>query len=309
MELENRRCPSWRVVAGLAGMALAAGLLVGCGPRSAGDGGTLQVVASFEPIAEVAAAVGGNLVRVRNLTPTGAEPHDLELTTDDVDQLEDADLVLYLGEGFQPALEKVASHLAHAVDLLRGLPLDTGGEGGANAIDPHVWLDPTLLERIVEQVTGSLVDASPSDEATLRANAAAYRAGLTTLDADYRRALDDCARRTIVTSHAAFHYLARRYQLEQEPISGLSPDAEPDPRRIAELADMIRREGVTTVFFEALVSPSVAQTLAREAGVQAQVLDPIEGISSADRKAGLGYVQVMRRNLTVLVEALGCRTG
>jgi zinc transport system substrate-binding protein len=277
---------------GAAAVSLAAGLLAGCGPKASGSEGTLEVVASFEPVAEVA-----------------AEPHDLELTTDDVDHLEDADLVLYLGEGFQPALEKVARHLKHSVDLLVGLPVDKGGEDGPDAVDPHVWLDPTLLGRIVEQVTTSLVAASPGNEVALRANAAAYLAELTTLDADYRRALADCARRSIVTAHAAFHYLAVRYDLDQQAISGLSPDAEPDPRRVAALVDVIRREGVTTVFYEALVSPAVARTLAREAGVQARVLDPIEGISAADRKEGLGYVQVMRRNLAVLVEALGCRAG
>lgn len=268
-----------------------------------------MVVASFEPLAELARAVAGDGARVVNLTPAGAEPHDLELSTDDVDALEDADLVLYLGEGFQPAIEKVARRLDHAVDLLDDLPLTSAARTGEDAADPHVWLDPVLMARMVEVVSDALVEAAPDRAASLRANAAAFTAELDELDADYASSLARCARRLLVTAHASFHYLANRYDLEQASISGLSPEAEPDPNRIAELVELIEDTGTTTVFYEELVSPVVARALAREAGVTARVLDPIEGLTADDRAAGRGYVQVMRRNLAVLVEALACQAG
>jgi zinc transport system substrate-binding protein len=269
-----------------------------------GDEQTLTVVASFYPLAEAAERVGGHDVDVANLTPAGTEPHDLELTPDQVDAVEDADVVLYLGGGFQPAVEEVAGRRAGGtVDLLAALDL-TEGDGGD--VDPHFWLDPTLLAEAVGAIEAALAAAEPSARAEFEANADDYRDELASLDEDLRRGLATCERRDMVTSHAAFSYLARRYDLEQVAITGLSPEAEPDADRLSDLTDLIRRRGVTTVFYEALVSPAVAETLAREAGVGTAVLDPIEGLSEDDADAGADYATVMRRNLEALRRALGC---
>ncbi|MDQ3107277.1 MAG: metal ABC transporter substrate-binding protein, partial [Actinomycetota bacterium] len=236
----------------------------GSKPERVADGRFL-VVAGFYPLAEVAREVGGDLVDVRDLTPAGAEPHDLELTTDQVDLVEDADLVLYLGGGFQPAVASAAKRAG-------GTRLD--GLAGESGADPHVWLDPRGLSRIVERTSDALVDALDVDDeraATIRSNATEYLRELEGLDAEMASGLADCERRVIVTSHDAFGRLAARYDLEQIAIAGLAPEAEPDPRRLAELTDEIRDRDVTTVFSEALVSPEVAETLAREAGVRAAV--------------------------------------
>jgi zinc transport system substrate-binding protein len=270
-----------------------------------------QVVASFFPIAEAAQAVGGDLVDVANLTPAGTEPHDLELTTRQVDRLQDAALVLYLGQGFQPAIEEIAEERdGPSVDLLAGLPLvaeageqDDDEDG---ALDPHFWLDPTLMSGAVDEIEQALAEVTPEHAAAFAANADEYRARLADLDAEFQSALADCARKAIVTSHAAFSYLAQRYGLEQLPIAGLSPESEPTPQRLDELADLIATDGVTTVFYEALVDPDVAETLAREAGVETAVLNPIEGLSDEDVEAGKDYVTVMRENLAALTAALGC---
>ena len=283
--------------------AVVAGGLAACGDETGGEE-TVTVVASFYPLAEAAEKVGGHDVEVTNLTPAGTEPHDLELTPDQVDAVEDADVVLYLGGGFQPAVEEVAGRRAEgAVDLLAELDL-TEGEGGD--VDPHFWLDPTLLAEAVDRIEAALAAAEPVARTEFEAHADDYRDDLDTLDEELSRGLATCERRDIVTSHAAFSYLARRYDLEQVAIAGLSPEAEPDPDRLSDLTDLIGERGVTTVFYEALVSPDVAETLAREAGVGTAVLDPIEGLSEDDADADADYATVMRRNLEALRAALGC---
>ncbi|HVF31419.1 MAG TPA: metal ABC transporter substrate-binding protein [Acidimicrobiales bacterium] len=256
------------------------------------DDGRARVVAAFAPLAEVARRVGGDAVDVTDLTPTGVEPHDLELGTDAVDTVEDADLVLYLGGGFQPAIEEVA-------ERTDGTALDLLPDGAGD--DPHVWLDPTKLARIVAVVGDALADAAPDGADTFEANAAEYVAELEALDTEMEQGLARCERRVIVTAHAAFGHLAERYDLQQRAIAGTSPESEPDPATLARLADLVATEGVTTIFTEALVAPDVAETLAREAGVRTAVLDPIEGLAE-----GTSYIGVMRDNLTALRGALGC---
>lgn len=276
--------------------------LAACGDGDgSGDAGNVRVVASFYPLAEAAARVGGDRVAVTNLTPPGAEPHDLEPTSKDIDRIEGAAVVLYLGGGFQPGIEEAAPRSrGEAVEVLSA---DLGQRGA----DPHVWLDPSLMIRIAEKVQAALIQADPAGTATYEANAAVYTAALAMLDADFRQGLAACDRKTIVTSHDAFGYLARRYGLTQDALAGLDPEAEPDPRRLSELAAKVRAEGITTIFYETLVSPKVAQTLARETGVKTAVLNPIEGLDEDEQAAGQDYASVMRANLTALRTALGCR--
>jgi zinc transport system substrate-binding protein len=274
----------------------------GCGDGGGDEvGGRLEVVASFYPVAEAARQVGGDRVRVRNLTPAGTEPHDVELSSRQVDELESADVVLYVGQGFQPAVEELAERRDEGtVDLLAGLPLHGSTE------DPHFWLDPQRMATVVDAVADALAEAAPADGATFRAGAARYRTALSALDGEMERGLATCERREIVTSHAAFFYLAERYGLTQLPIAGLSPETEPDPARLASLADTVRSKKITTVFYEDLVSPDVARTLARETGATAAVLSPIEGLTEDQVDAGKTYLTVMRENLAALRKALAC---
>jgi zinc transport system substrate-binding protein len=275
-------------------------LLTACRSPAAGDQGTISVVASFYPLFEVADHVGGSRAAVTNLTPAGVEPHDLELTTREVDALLDADVVLYLGGGFQPAIEDLLAERAGVtVDLLEVGPTTSGH-------DPHIWLDPRVMLAIVDRVKSAMATADPPGAPTYRANASAYRTQLEAVAEDFDTGLADCDRGIIVTSHDAFGHLARRYGLRQEAITGLSPESEPDPRRLDELASLVEAEGVTTIFTETLVSPAVAETLAGEAGVRTAVLDPIEGLTAEQDAAGEDYASVMRRNLAELREALGC---
>ncbi len=271
-------------------LALVAG---GCGSSQAGSRAKKEVVAGFYPLAFAAAQIGGTKVSVRNLTPPGVEPHDLEVSPRDVQAVRSADLVLLLGHGFQPQLEDAAGNGKKVVRLLDTPGLDRFPNG-----DPHVWLDP-LRYGLIVQAIGRELGAKPA--------AGRLSARLRALDARYRRGLAHCARHEIVTSHEAFAYLARRYGLRQIAITGLSPEAEPTPRALQRVVTLVRETGATTVFFETLVSPRIAETVARETGARTAPLNPIEGLTPAEAKRGEDYFSLMQANLAALRRALGCR--
>ena len=283
-------------------LVVATALLAGCGSGGTGSSGNRDtVVAAFYPIAYAVEQIAGDTLDVRNLTPAGAEPHDLELSPGDVRDVGDATLALYLGDGFMPGLEAaVKQRSGRSVDLLADQQLRTGGGDGGEAVrDPHVWLDPVRYAAMVRTIGSELGDEAAADRLARR---------LEGLDAEFRRGLATCDRRQIVTSHAAFGYLSARYGLEQVSLEGLSPEAEPSARGLAHLADLVTKSGATTVFFETLVSPKLAQTVAREAGVATAVLNPIEGLTNDEIATGADYFSVMRSNLATLQKALGCTT-
>lgn len=279
-----------------AALALVAGA---CGERGPGaPGGEPRVAAAFYPLVWAAESVGGDLVQVENLTAAGVEPHDFELSADQVGTLSEADLVVFLGGGFQPAVEDVVSGLGDT-RLLDVLEVPYEGEGPTQ--DPHVWLDPSMMATIVDEISVRLGKLVGSDAETFERNAAALHARLMALDGEFKAALADCESRDIVTSHAAFGYLAARYDLNQVSISGIDPEAEPSPGRLAEVARFVRDHDVTTIFFEELVSPDVAETIAAETGARTDMLNPLE----SEPESG-DYIDAMRENLAALTEALGC---
>jgi zinc transport system substrate-binding protein len=277
------------------------------------DGDGLVVVTSFYPLDEAAQRVGGDLIRVENLTPPGVEPHDLELAPDDLEAIVAADVVLYIGGGFQPAIQEGVSDaegivldvLDAAGPLRSPTPTEEQGKAAVTA-DPHVWLDPMRYAGIVDAVSETLSRARPSQGPMFRSGAAEFRAELAALDREFADGLASCRSRTIVVNHAAFGYLAEAYDLEQLSISGISPEAEVDPARLAELKSLVEREGVTTIFTEELASPAVAETLAKEARVETSVLNPLEGLTPEQLDAGEDYLSVMRENLDALRSGLGC---
>jgi zinc transport system substrate-binding protein len=257
------------------------------------------VVAAFYPLAWAAEQIGGDSIDVVNLTPPGAEPHDVELTPRDVEKIQNADLVLYLGSGFQPALEHaVEGRSGPSLDLLEGQKLMKGADDEQGAYDPHVWLDPSRFAAMATLI-GAQLHREPA--------AARLVAKLEALDSEFADGLAHCRRHELVTSHAAFGYLAKRYGLKQLALTGLSPEAEPSPRDVEALVDEVKRTDATTVFFETLVSSKLADTVAREAGAKTAVLDPLEGLTEDEVAAGEDYFSVMRSNLAILRAALQCR--
>ncbi|GEA89255.1 metal ABC transporter substrate-binding protein [Cellulomonas cellasea] len=314
-----------RARTGLALTAAAALVLGGCASTPADDG-RLSVLASFYPLQVVAAGVGGDRVSVDSLTPPGAEPHDLELSPAQVARLGAADLVVYLGE-FQAAVDDAvqaspperALDAADVVELLDAAAEEGAHEGEAHADethegetaeehaehgehDPHFWLDPSRMPALVEAVADELSDLDPEGADEYAANAAALSERFTELDAAYETGLATCSSRVLVTSHAAFGYLADRYDLEQVAVAGIDPEGEPSPARLAEIGEVIRSEGVTTVFFETLVSPKVAEALAADVGATTAVLDPLEGLADDSQD----YFSIAESNLEALKVALSC---
>ena len=306
---------------------LAATALLGLAACGGGGGertsdGRLRVEASFYPLEWMAQEIGGEHVEVESLTAPGAEPHDLELTPRQVAAVQDAGLVVYLS-GFQPSVDEAIGEAKGAVfDARESARLDlttaeghdhadgddhgdAGDHGEDGDADPHFWLDPTRLASVAGAFTSTLSEADPDHTTDYRTNLRRLQRRLSGLDGDVRRGLADCASRDLVTSHAAFGYLARRYDLHQVPISGLSPEGEPSPADQAAVARFVEANDVRTIYFETLVSEAVAQTVAHETGARTAVLDPIEGLS--DTSQGDDYLQIMQANLRNLQDGQPCR--
>jgi len=295
--------------------------LVGCAASSgAADSprpGVLQIVTAAYPFQFIAERVAGVHADVSSLTKPGAEPHDLELTPRQVASIAGANLVIY-ERGFQPAVDEsiAQSENPHVLDTTTVVPLrvhdDEGGshdghrhQGEEPGPDPHVWLNPIHVAAIADAVADRLVAIDPTGAADYRANARRLDRQLTDLDARFRTGLTSCERTEFITAHAAFGYLAERYGLTQISISGLSPDDEASPARIAEVHREAQAHGITTIFFETLASPAVAEAVAGDLGLVTDVLDPLEGITADSR--GTDYLTVMAANLAALRKANSCR--
>lgn len=276
---------------------LVAALLLQCRPQAP----PATIVASFYPLEFIAARLAGNDFKVAGLTKPGAEPHDLELTSRQVRQIQEAKLVLYIDSGFQPAVTEAAAVNTNAVNVLQ--LRDVGNNLIRNGgVDPHIWLDPMLMLSVAIESRTRIARISSSRTDDVFQRGGELHGALSALDAAYRSGLADCERKMLVTSHGAFAYLARRYGLTQLSITGVDPEAEPSPARLAEVARQARDANTKTVFAERLVSSKIAEALAKEIGANVAVLDPIEGPPPAGE-----YLGAMRSNLNALREGLGCR--
>jgi zinc transport system substrate-binding protein len=289
-----------------------------------------SVVASFYPLYEFTRHVAGDAAEVTSLVPPGVEPHDWEPAPQDVARLEKARVFVYNGAGFEPWADKLLANIGgkgpvvvvatQGIELLRAdlpghghehdhgksAPAKKTAKETATEQDPHVWLDPVLAQKQVESIRMALAQADPDNAAHYAAQAKAFSERLAAVGDHYERGLAQCARREIVVSHASFSYPAKRYRLTQVPVMGLSPNSEPSPAQLAQIIRFARRHKVKFIFFETLVSPKLAETLAREVGAQTLVLNPIEGLGQDDQAAGKGYVDLMEENLENLRTALGC---
>jgi zinc transport system substrate-binding protein len=271
--------------------------LAACGASGGGDGKP-QVVAAFYPLEFVAQSIVGDHADVSSLAAPGVEPHDLDLKPRQVAQLSSASVVL-VEKGLQPSVDDAIANdrPRHLVDAASVVTLREG-DGG---VDPHFWLDPTLLAKVADAFVTAISKADPDHAADYAANGTSFDAQLTKLDGELRTGLAGCRIKTLVVSHDAFEYFGRRYGLDVHAIAGLSPDAEPSAKHLAELADLARSDGVTTVFNETLASPALARTLADELGLRTAVLDPIEGITS--ESSSNDYLGLQRDNLAALRKA------
>lgn len=273
----------------------------------------IKVVATFYPLQEIAKSVVGDLGSVTAIVPAGSEPHEFEPTAGAVRSLYDADLVIINGAGMDPWAEKLSSDLsvkgksvivlASAVDLL---PVREGEVAETGEYNPHIWLDPNIAVGLAEQIDQTLENQFPTKADTLRKNTESTVAQLKTLDAEYRMGLKKCRLHEVVTSHNAFGYLAKQYGFTTHALSGISPEEEPSPRKLATLAQLVKEQSIRYIFFETLVSPKLAETLAQETGAETLIFDPIEGVRPEDAAQGVNYFSLMRSNLKALQKALEC---
>ncbi|MGF7228713.1 MAG: metal ABC transporter solute-binding protein, Zn/Mn family [Candidatus Saccharibacteria bacterium] len=270
---------------------------------------SVHVVASFYPLYDFATEVGGAHVSVTNITPPGAEPHDYEPAPQALVGAQQSNVFVYDGGTMEPWVSKFLGDYHNvAIKASTGIALHVGTvDGVQNAKDPHFWLDPVLAQQIVRTIRDGLIKADPNHRVDYTKNAANYITQLQKLDRDYQAGLANCTQHTIITSHDAFSYLADRYGFTSDAIAGLSPDEEPSAGKLAELSQLARTDHINYIFFESLVSPRLADTIAREVGAKTIVFDPLEGLTNVAQKEGKNYVSVQRDNLANLRTALACR--
>jgi len=272
--------------------------------------GKLQVTTSFYPMYFFASLIGGDKANVFNITPAASEPHDYEPTTQDIARISRSNMLILNGGKLEAWGDKIKDQLQGTnvviVTAGDGLANKQINENGQMIQDPHVWQNPLLAKKEVEAIEKGFEKINPKDASYFQANAKKLEGELDQLDVEFKQGLASCQKKDFVTSHAAFGYLAAQYGINQVAISGVSPDEEPSSQKLAEITDLVKKENIKIIFFESLVSPKLSLTIAQETGATAMVLDPIEGISDDNLKAGKNYLTVMRDNLSNLQIALQC---
>ena len=282
-----------------------------CANDAPTDDGTVTVAVAFYPIEEIVRRVGGSNIEVATLVPPGDEPHEFEPPARQVADLENADVVFFLGNGFQPNLQKAIEALPDSVrrvDLLQagmlyGLSLILVGDDG---VDPHVWLDPQQVQSMADTVAGVLSEISPGLTNTYFDSSSEFGRELDALDDEFKSGLSDCDVPVLITTHEAFAYLASAYGLTHLAIAGISPGNEPSAQALEEIAEAAKQNGVTTVFFEENLPPDLARTVADEIGAATSSLATAETLTQSQLDAGESYLSIMRDNLQALRAGLGC---
>ncbi|MBI5968760.1 MAG: zinc ABC transporter substrate-binding protein [Deltaproteobacteria bacterium] len=275
-------------------------------------------MASLFPLQEFAGAVGGDRIQATLLLPPGAEVHTWEPKPSDVVKIAQADVFIYIGPSMEPWVDKVLKTVQakdlKVVEASRGLPLLEADDGGGKAkggrsekLDPHVWLDFTLALNMVDAIAVAFSEKDPMHAPFYRNNAENYKAKLRELDQKYLEALAKCRHRYILLSgHAAFAYLARRYGLQQISLSGVSPNAEPTPKRMAQVLQATQKHGIKYIYSEELVNRRLSQALAKEAKVSVLVLHPGHNLTREEVQKKMTFLGLMEMNLRNLKRGLEC---
>lgn len=290
------------------------------------DGDKIKVYASFYPMYDFAKKIGGDKVEVTNLVPAGTEPHDWEPSAKDLAKISESDILVYSGAGMESWIDKVdqvtKDRKLVKVEASKGIDLiksehhhdeedakeedheDAHEEHDHGEYDPHVWLAPQNAKIQMKNIKDALVKADPTNKDYYEKNFEVYSQKIDDLDVKFSTSLKDTKSKNIVVSHEAFAYLCKAYGINQVGIEGLSPDSEPDAARMAEVTKFAKENKIKYIFFEELVSPKVSEAIAKEVGAKTAVLNPLEGLSDDQLKAGEDYFSVMESNLKVLLEAL-----
>lgn len=262
----------------------------------------LNVVASFFPIYEFAKQVGGDRVNVITLIPVGVEPHDYEPTIQQLQEAENADVILFNGLGFEDAWVSRINN-DNLVDTSMLLNITQGSEPR----NPHIWLDPMLAKDQVKNVENALIKSDPNNEAYYQKNAKNFTAELDSLDSQIKSTLQTCKKKDFIAFHDAFSYFAKRYGLNQHSVQGVSPEGEVLPQRIEEVIKLANDLGLNVIYAEELVDPRFAEVIAQEIPEgKVLVLSPIEGIEKEEKDEGVDYLDKMEQNISNLKVGLDC---
>ncbi len=308
-------------------------VILSCSKREAGPAGdkAIKVVTTLFPLYDFAKQIGGNLVEVQLLLPPGMEPHSFEPNPGDIRKITDADIFVYTGKFMEPwaddVLRGISNKKLSVVDTSTGIMLDDGSElpehhHGAlrtegqhkhhqhrhGAKDPHIWLDLSHAQTMVENILNAFVARDPANRQVYIKNAQAYVSQLSSLDKRFRDALSSCRKSVIIHGgHFAFGYLARRYHLTyRSAYRGFSSHAEPAPGDIVELIQILREHRLQYIFFEELVAPNVAETISRETGAKLLMLHGAHNVSKQELDRGVTFISLMERNLENLKIELEC---
>jgi zinc transport system substrate-binding protein len=279
-------------------------------PKKQITGSKLQISTSFYPLYFFTSEIVGNLGEVVNLTPAGTEPHDYDLTPQDLVKIYQSKLLIINSTFFEKWSTKIIDSLKNkpvqilviADELKKEL-----SDNNTTSSDPHTWLSPILAEKEVDIILQKIIAVDQNNETDYVARANDLKVKLQMLDKDYRSGLSKCSKKDIITSHAAFGYLAKEYGFNQTAIAGLSPDEEPTLQTLKNISDFAQKNNVQYIFFESLVSPKLSETIANEVGAKTLVLNPLEGLSMQDIAKGKNYFTEMRSNLNQLKIALQCQ--
>lgn len=270
----------------------------------------ISVVTSFYPIYFLTAQIGGDLVNVYNLTPAGIEPHDYELTSQDIVKVKKSKMLVLNGGGLEVwsnDLKKIVGINNPKVVLLSdGLINQEMIENGENKKDPHIWLSPSLAVKMSEKIVANLIEIDSGNKEYYQSNFNVLKTELINLDVSYKKELANCGKRSIITAHNAFGYLAKDYGISQISIAGISPEEEPSIQKLAQVAKIAKENEIKYIFFESLSNPKLSQTIAREVGAETLVLNPLESLSKEDIERGKNYFTEMKENLNNLKKALEC---
>ncbi len=271
---------------------------------------TLPAVVSFYPLAYFTQQVGGSLVSVETLVSPGMEPHDFEPTPQQIVHIQNAKLFIYNGAGLETWAPRVIAELPKekVINTTEHIEVLTSREepDAPFTSDPHVWMNPHLAIQQVESIRDGLIKADSIHAQEYQQNADKLIAQLNELGSKFQHGLATCQLRTIVTSHSAFAYMAKQYNLQVLSIAGLSPEEEPTPQKLVEVAKFVKQNQVKYIFFETLVSPKLSQTIAQETGAQTTSFNPLEGLTPSEVARGKNYFTVQEENLQNLRQALTC---
>lgn len=273
-------------------------LILSATPSLAKD--KLDIAVSFYPLYDFTKNIGGDRVNVVTIIPFGVEPHDWEPSPRDAITISSADIFIYNGLGLDPWAEKMIKS-ANNKNLVT---LDISKAIKAEGKDPHIWLDPILVKSQLRVIKDILVKYDPKNKIYYEKNYSSYLKKIEDLDREIREVIPRCKKKVFVTSHNAFSRFAERYGLRQIPITGISPEYEPNPKVIGEIIETIKRYGIKYIFTEPLIPTKIAESISKETGAKVLILDPIEGLTEKEIKSGKDYLSKMRENLENLKVAL-----